>query len=79
MFSGHFTDFEIVSHPPELLAVGDEGPAAEGLQLQGFAQVIVGSRNGFTFRTKICRSFDWLLMFSTSPTGRGADTDQLSE
>ena len=44
----HFIDFEIVSHPPELLAVGDEGPAAEGLQLQGFAQVIVGSRNGFT-------------------------------
>ena len=38
----HFIDFEIVSHPPELLAVGDEGPATEGLQLQGFSQVIVG-------------------------------------
>ena len=40
--SRHFIDFKIVSHPPELLAIGDEGLAAEGLQLQGFAQVIVG-------------------------------------
>ena len=40
--SRHFIDLEIVSHPPELLAVGDEGLAAEGLQLQGFAQIIVG-------------------------------------